>query len=75
MRVLSRGRLRITPLHRPLVIWGLTPDDLGVLSVHKTSTRANEHNETHPEWRLHINFPHVCPSIYCLITIYELIQE
>ena len=38
---------RIAPLRRALAVWGLTPDDLGVLSIHGTSTGANERNETH----------------------------
>jgi fatty acid synthase subunit alpha len=38
---------RISPLRRALAVWGLTPDDLGVLSIHGTSTGANERNETH----------------------------
>lgn len=38
---------RIAPLRRALAVWGLTPDDIGVLSIHGTSTGANEANETH----------------------------
>lgn len=38
---------RIAPLRRALAVWGLTSDDLGVLSIHGTSTGANERNETH----------------------------
>ncbi|KAF9648674.1 fatty acid synthase [Thelephora ganbajun] len=38
---------RIAPLRRALAVWGLTTDDLGVLSIHGTSTGANERNETH----------------------------
>ncbi|KAI0787467.1 fatty acid synthase [Fomes fomentarius] len=38
---------RIAPLRRALAVWGLTADDLGVLSIHGTSTGANEKNETH----------------------------
>ncbi|KAH9856627.1 fatty acid synthase [Lenzites betulinus] len=38
---------RIAPLRRALAVWGLTADDLGVLSIHGTSTAANEKNETH----------------------------
>ena len=38
---------RVAPLRRALAVWGLTPDDLGVLSIHGTSTGANERNETH----------------------------
>ncbi|KAG6813968.1 hypothetical protein H0H92_005223, partial [Tricholoma furcatifolium] len=37
---------RIAPLRRALAIWGLTADDVGVLSIHGTSTNANEENET-----------------------------
>ncbi|KAL0065236.1 fatty acid synthase alpha subunit Lsd1 [Marasmius tenuissimus] len=37
----------IAPLRRALAVWGLTVDDLGVLSIHGTSTKANEENETH----------------------------
>lgn len=32
---------RISPLRRALAIWGLTGDDIGVLSIHGTSTGAN----------------------------------
>jgi hypothetical protein len=32
---------RISPLRRALAVWGLTGDDIGVLSIHGTSTRAN----------------------------------
>ena len=32
---------RIAPLRRALAIWGLTADDIGVLSIHGTSTNAN----------------------------------
>jgi len=38
---------RIAPLRRALAVWGLTADDVGVLSIHGTSTGANEKNETH----------------------------
>ncbi|KAJ7227399.1 fatty acid synthase [Mycena pura] len=37
---------RVSPLRRALAVWGLTADDLGVLSIHGTSTKANEENET-----------------------------
>ncbi|KAF7965824.1 hypothetical protein HWV62_41719, partial [Athelia sp. TMB] len=37
---------RISPLRRALAVWGLTGDDIGVLSIHGTSTGANEKNET-----------------------------
>ena len=32
---------RIAPLRRALAVWGLTVDDIGVLSIHGTSTKAN----------------------------------
>lgn len=32
---------RIAPLRRALAVWGLTADDIGVLSIHGTSTSAN----------------------------------
>lgn len=32
---------RVAPLRRALAIWGLTADDVGVLSIHGTSTGAN----------------------------------
>ncbi|RDX43188.1 thiolase-like protein [Lentinus brumalis] len=38
---------RVAPLRRALAVWGLTADNLGVLSIHGTSTGANEKNETH----------------------------
>ncbi|KAF5337910.1 hypothetical protein D9758_013124 [Tetrapyrgos nigripes] len=37
----------ISPLRRALAVWGMTIDDIGVLSIHGTSTKANEENETH----------------------------
>jgi fatty acid synthase subunit alpha len=37
---------RVAPLRRALAVWGLTADDVGVLSIHGTSTNANEENET-----------------------------
>ncbi|KAI0342734.1 fatty acid synthase [Trametopsis cervina] len=37
---------RIAPLRRALSVWGLGIDDIGVLSIHGTSTGANEKNET-----------------------------
>ncbi|KAL1712393.1 hypothetical protein EV715DRAFT_297105 [Schizophyllum commune] len=37
---------RVAPLRRALAVWGLTTDDVGVLSIHGTSTGANEKNET-----------------------------
>ncbi|EAU85370.1 fatty acid synthetase alpha subunit [Coprinopsis cinerea okayama7 len=36
----------IAPLRRALAVWGLTADDIGILSIHGTSTKANEENET-----------------------------
>ncbi|KAF8199703.1 fatty acid synthase [Pholiota molesta] len=36
----------IAPLRRALAVWGLTADDIGILSIHGTSTAANEENET-----------------------------
>jgi len=36
----------ISPMRRALAVWGLTADDIGVLSIHGTSTGANEENET-----------------------------
>ena len=35
---------RISPLRRALAVWGLTGDDIGVLSIHGTSTGANVRN-------------------------------
>ena len=32
---------RIAPLRRALAVWGLNADDIGVLSIHGTSTVAN----------------------------------
>jgi hypothetical protein len=32
---------RIAPMRRALAVWGLTADDIGVLSIHGTSTGAN----------------------------------
>lgn len=32
---------RISPLRRALAVWGLNGDDVGVLSIHGTSTGAN----------------------------------
>jgi fatty acid synthase subunit beta len=31
----------IAPLRRALAVWGLTADDIGVVSIHGTSTVAN----------------------------------
>jgi fatty acid synthase subunit alpha, fungi type len=38
---------RVAPIRRALAVWGLNADDIGVLSIHGTSTGANEANETH----------------------------
>lgn len=32
---------RVAPLRRALAVWGLTADDIGVVSIHGTSTKAN----------------------------------
>jgi fatty acid synthase subunit beta len=32
---------RVSPLRRALAVWGLAADDIGVLSIHGTSTGAN----------------------------------
>jgi len=32
---------RIAPLRRSLAVWGLDADDIGVISIHGTSTKAN----------------------------------
>jgi fatty acid synthase subunit alpha, fungi type len=44
--ILEGSNPRIAPLHRALAVWGLTADDIGVLSIHGTSTGVNEKNET-----------------------------
>ncbi|KAI1460004.1 putative 3-oxoacyl-synthase [Annulohypoxylon moriforme] len=36
---------RISPLRGALAVWGLTADDIGVVSLHGTSTDLNEKNE------------------------------
>ncbi|KAK4153963.1 hypothetical protein C8A00DRAFT_33295 [Chaetomidium leptoderma] len=36
----------ISPLRGALAVWGLTVDDLGVASLHGTSTKLNDANET-----------------------------
>ena len=36
---------RISPLRGALAVWNLTADDIGVVSLHGTSTEANEKNE------------------------------
>lgn len=45
--MLENADPRIAPLRRALAVWGLSADDVGVLSIHGTSTSANEANETH----------------------------
>ncbi|KAK0541971.1 fatty acid synthase alpha subunit Lsd1 [Tilletia horrida] len=35
------------PLQRALASWGLTADDIGAVSMHGTSTAANDKNESH----------------------------
>ncbi|KAG8889684.1 3-oxoacyl-[acyl-carrier-protein] synthase [Tulasnella sp. 332] len=37
---------RVAPLRRALAVWGLTADDIGVVSIHGTSTKANDKNES-----------------------------
>jgi hypothetical protein len=32
---------RVAPVRRALAVWGLTADDIGVVSIHGTSTQAN----------------------------------
>ncbi|KAI6129042.1 hypothetical protein EDD16DRAFT_1516096, partial [Pisolithus croceorrhizus] len=44
--VCSKVLTRVAPMRRALAVWGLTADDIGVLSIHGTSTGANEKNET-----------------------------
>lgn len=44
--MLSGSDPSIAPLRRALAVFGLTPDDINVLSIHGTSTKANEKNET-----------------------------
>jgi fatty acid synthase subunit alpha len=39
--MLEGSDARIAPLRRGLAVWGLTADDIGVLSIHGTSTGAN----------------------------------
>ena len=36
------------PLRRALAVWGLTGDDMGVLSIHGTSTGANVSSSLNP---------------------------
>jgi fatty acid synthase subunit beta len=44
--MLEGADARVAPMRRALAVWGLTADDIGVLSIHGTSTGANEKNET-----------------------------
>jgi fatty acid synthase subunit beta len=39
--MLEGADARISPLRRALAVWGLSGDDVGVLSIHGTSTGAN----------------------------------
>lgn len=41
---------RIAPLRRALAVWGLSADDVGILSIHGTSTGANVRS-------LHLSIP------------------
>jgi fatty acid synthase subunit alpha len=41
----QQGQSNISPLRGALAVWGLTVDDIGVLSLHGTSTRLNDINE------------------------------
>ncbi|KAJ2337702.1 fatty acid synthase alpha subunit Lsd1 [Coemansia sp. RSA 2681] len=41
-----KGKPNISPLRGSLAVWGLTADDIGVASVHGTSTVANDKNES-----------------------------
>jgi fatty acid synthase subunit alpha, fungi type len=43
---------RILPLCRALAVWGLTGDDIGVLSIHGTSTGANVSDDFFPVSRI-----------------------
>ncbi|GBE87869.1 fatty acid synthase [Sparassis crispa] len=45
--MLEGADARVAPLRRALAVFGLTADDIGVLSIHGTGTGANEANETH----------------------------
>ena len=36
---------RISPMRASLAVWGLTVDDIDIVSLHATSTRANDKNE------------------------------
>ncbi|KAG8213088.1 hypothetical protein J3R82DRAFT_11484 [Butyriboletus roseoflavus] len=46
MVCLKEPTLESAPCVAALAVWGLTADDIGVLSIHGTSTGANEKNET-----------------------------
>ena len=39
--ILQGSDPRIAPFQRALAVWGLTADEIGVLSIHGTSTGAN----------------------------------
>lgn len=41
----QREQSKISPLRGALAVWGLTVDDIGVVSLHGTSTRLNDVNE------------------------------
>ena len=56
--MLEGSDLRIAPLRRALAVRSLAPDDFGFLSIHGTSTGANERNETHLEQCVHSNLMH-----------------
>lgn len=36
----------VAPLRRALAVWGMNADDVNVISIHGTSTKANDKNET-----------------------------
>jgi 3-oxoacyl-(acyl-carrier-protein) synthase len=41
---------RIAPLRRALAVWGLTADDIGVITIHGTSTKANVSMQRVVKW-------------------------
>lgn len=41
----QQGQNNVSPLRGALAVWGLTVDDIGVVSLHGTSTRLNDINE------------------------------
>ncbi|KAL8690259.1 MAG: hypothetical protein Q9218_004256 [Villophora microphyllina] len=41
-----RQDMNISPLEASLAVWGLTVDDIAVVSLHGTSTKANDKNES-----------------------------